>query len=194
MRVSLSTAARRVVAVTVAAIAALAVSTAAYAAASSPGAARTPATAIPRCTTSDLRVRLAVDQANGTAGTFYYPLDFRNIGHHTCYLSGYPGVSALDRKGRQLGSPAGWGSRAGTRIVNVAPGATAHTELAYHDVAVTTESGCDPVNSAVDLRVYPPDQRSSTDAAFTLEACSHAGPVWMSIYEPIIPGAGTIYG
>jgi hypothetical protein len=59
---------------------------------------------------------------------------------------------------------------------------------------VTTESGCDPVNSAVDLRVYPPDQRSSTDAAFTLEACSHAGPVWMSIYEPIIPGAGTIYG
>lgn len=194
MKVFPSTAARRVAAVTVATIAALALSTAAYAAASSPGAARTSAAAIPRCTASDLGVWLAVDQANGTAGTFYYPLEFTNLSHHTCYLSGYPGVSAFDRHGRQLGSPADWGSLAGARIVNVAPGATAHTELAYRDVAVTTESGCDPVNSAVDLRVYPPGQHSSTDAPFTFEACSHAGVVWMSISEPIIPGVGTIYG
>jgi hypothetical protein len=53
--------------------------------------------------------------------------------------------------------------------VNVAPGDTAHTLLAYHDVAVHTESGCDPVYSAVELRVYPPGQRSPTDSAFTFE-------------------------
>lgn len=194
MKVFPSTAARRVAAVTVAAIAALAISTVAYAATSSPGVARMPTAAIPRCTASDLGVWLAVDQANGAAGTFYYPLEFTNLSHHTCYLSGYPGVSALDRNGRQLGSPADWGSLKGARIVNVAPGATAHTVLAYRDVAVTTESGCDPVNSAAELLVYPPGQHSSTDAAFTFEACSHAGVVWMSIVEPIIPGVGTIYG
>ena len=110
------------------------------------------------------------------------------------YLDGYPGVSALGRNGNQLGSPAGWGSLRGARIVNLAPGATAHTLLAYHDAVVTTEPGCDPVNSAANLRVYPPGQRSSTFAAFSFEACSHAGPIWMNIIEPITPGVGTIYG
>jgi hypothetical protein len=79
-------------------------------------------------------------------------------------------------------------------IVNVAPGATVHTLLAYHDVAVHTESGCDPADSAPELRVYVPGQHSATDEAFTFEACSHAGPVWISLIEAIIPAVGTIYG
>ena len=191
MNVFPTTAARRIVAVAAAAVAGLAISTAAYAATSSSG---TPTAAIPQCTASDLGVWVAVNQGNGAAGTIYYPLEFTNLSGHTCYLFGYPGVSALDRNGNQLGSPAGWGSLAGARIVNLAPGATAHTLLAYHDVAVSTEPGCDPVNSAANLRVYPPDQRSATYAAFSFEACSHAGPIWMSIQEPIIPGVGTIYG
>ena len=103
-------------------------------------------------------------------------------------------MSAVDRDGHQLGSPANWGSLAGARIVNLAPGATAHTILAYHDAAVSTEPGCDPVNTTAYLRVYPPGQRSATRAAFSFEACSHAGPIWMTITEPIIPGVGTVYG
>ncbi|MGH3205394.1 MAG: DUF4232 domain-containing protein [Streptosporangiaceae bacterium] len=184
---------RRVVAVAAAAVAGLAISTAAYAATSSGTASAAPAS-IPRCTASDLGVWLAVDQGNGALGTIYVPLEFTNLSRHTCYLYGYPGVSALDRNGHQLGSPASWGSLSGAHIVNLAPGATAHTLLAYHDAVVTTESGCDPVYSAVDLRVFPPGQRSATDAAFSLEACSHSGPIWMSIFEPIIPGVGTING
>jgi Protein of unknown function (DUF4232) len=194
MKVFPTTAARRVLAVGAAAMAGLAISTAAYAATSSPAAARTPAAAIPKCTASDLGVWLAIDQGNGAAGTIYFPLEFTNLSHHTCYLYGYPGVSALGRNGHQLGSSASWGSLAGARIVNLAPGATAHTLLAYRDAVVTTELGCDPVYSAVDLVVYPPGQRSATDAAFSFEGCSHRGPVWMSITEPIIPGVGTVYG
>jgi hypothetical protein len=193
MHVISATSVRRVVTVAAAAIAGLVISTAAFAATSSPGAART-AASIPRCTANDLGVWLALDQGNAGAGTVYYPLEFTNLSRHTCYLFGYPGVSALDRDGKQLGSPAGRSSRTSARIVNVAPGATAHTLLAYHDVEVYTGSGCDPVDSAAELRVYPPGQRSATDTAFTLEACSHAGPVWMTIVEPIIPGVGTIYG
>jgi hypothetical protein len=191
--------ARRAVAVAAAAIAGLAISTAAYAAtsspaASSPGGARTSAPAITRCTASELGVWVAVDQGNGAAGTIYYPLEFTNLSQHTCYLYGYPGVSALDSNGNQLGAPAGWGPLAGARIVNLAPGATAHTILGYHDVAVTTEANCAPVKQAVDLRVYPPGQRSATDADFVVPACSRPGPVYMSIIEPIIPGVGTING
>jgi hypothetical protein len=188
-----STTSRRVVAVAAAAVAGLAISTAAYAATSS-GTAATSAASIPRCTASDLGVWLAVDQGNGAAGTTYYPLEFTNLSHHTCYLYGYPGVSALGRNGNQLGSPADWGSLRGARIVNVAPGATAHTMLGYHDVAVSTEPGCHQVNSAVELRVYPPGQRSATFAAFSFEVCSHRGPIYMSIQEPIVPGVGTING
>jgi hypothetical protein len=194
MKVLPTTATRRIVAVAAVAVAGLAISTAAYAATSSPGAARTPAAAIPRCTAGDLGAWVAVDQGNGAAGTIYYPLEFTNLSHHTCYLFGYPGVSALDVNGRQLGSPASWGPRAGAHIVNLAPGATAHTLLGYHDVVVNTAPGCAQVKLAVDLRIYPPDQRSATDAAFPVEACSHAGPVYMTVEEPIIPGVGTIYG
>jgi Protein of unknown function (DUF4232) len=188
-----STTARRVAAVAAAAVAGLAISTAAYAATSS-GTASTAAASIPRCSASDLGVWLAVGQGNGTAGTTYYPLEFTNLSHHTCYLYGYPGVSALARNGNQLGSPADWGSLRGARIVNVAPGATAHTLLGYHDVLVGTEPGCHQVSSAVELRVYPPGQRSATDAAFSFEVCSHRGPIYMSIQEPIVPGVGTING
>ncbi len=188
-----STTARRVVAVAAAAVAGLAISTAAYAATSS-GTASTATASIPRCSASDLGVWLAVDQGNGTAGTSYYPLEFTNLSHHTCYLYGYPGVSALARNGNQLGSPADWGSRAGAHVVNLVPGATAHTLLGYHDVLVTPEPGCHQVNSAVELRVYPPGQRSATDAAFSFEVCSHRGPIYMSIQEPIVPGVGTING
>ena len=194
MKVFPTTATRRIVAVAAVAVAGLAISTAAYAATSSPGAARTPAAAIPRCTASDLGVWVAVDQGDGAAGTIYYPLEFTNLSHHTCSLFGYPGVSALDANGHQLGSPASWESLAGARTVNLAPGATAHTLLGYHDVVVNTAPGCTQVKLAVDLRIYPPDQRSATDAAFPVEACVHAGTVYMTIEEPIIPGVGTIYG
>jgi len=50
------------------------------------------------------------------------------------------------------------------------------------------------VGSTFELRVYPPGQRHATYAAFDLQACSHAGPIWMNITEPIIPGVGTANG
>jgi hypothetical protein len=185
--------ARRTVAVAAAAVAGLVICTAAYAATSSSTASTTPA-AVSKCTASDLGVWVAIGQGNGAAGTIYYPLELTNLSGRTCSLSGYPGVSVIDRNGHQLGSPAGWGSRAGARTVYLAPGATAHTIMAYHDVLVSTEPGCDPVSTAALLRVYPPDQFDPTYAPFSFEACSHAGPIYLNVIEPVIAGAGTVYG
>jgi hypothetical protein len=187
------TTARRIVAIAAAAVAGLAISTAAYAATSS-GTATTAAPAVSRCTPSDLGVWVAVGQGNGALGTIYYPLEFTNMSGHTCSLFGFPGVSAISSNGRQLGSPAQWIRPASPRTVILAPGATAHTQLAYHDAVVGTEPGCDPVNSAVLLRIYPPDQRNATYAAFSFQVCSHAGPVYMSIFGPIRAGVGTANG
>lgn len=195
-----STTGRRVVAVAAAAVAGLAISTAAYAATSS-GTASTAPAAIPKCTPAlgqygNVSVWVADGQGNGTAGTVYYPLEFTNVSRHTCSMYGFPGVSAISRGGQQLGSPANWesGGTLGTpRTVIVRPGATVHAILAYHDVGALVGLGCDPVNTTVQLRVYPPDQRGATFAFFDLEACSHAGPSYMSV-GPIKPGVGTING
>jgi Domain of unknown function (DUF4232) len=192
----LSTTARRVAAVIAAAsLTGLIAATTAFAAGSSGTtlAADTAPAAVPACTAADLGAWVAVDQGNGAAGSIYYPLQFTNLSGHACAVRGFPGVSAIDRNGHQLGSPAGWSTMVAAHTVVLAPGATAHTILQYSDAEVTTAPGCDPVFTTFELRVYPPGQYSATHAAFGLEACSHAGPAYMSV-EPVLPGVGTING
>jgi hypothetical protein len=202
LSVTPSTARRVIAAIAAVAAAGLIAATAAFAS-SSPGAASGAALAsdtarlssapAPACQASQLGVWIALAQSNGAAGTIYYPLNFTNVSGRTCSLHGFPGVSAIARNGHQLGSPAGWAAKVAARTVVLAPGATAHTILQYRDAEVSTAPGCDPVNTAVVLRVYPPNQYDATIAAFDLQVCSRAGPVYMSV-EPILPGVGTING
>jgi len=147
--------------------------------------------AVPECQAADLGVWLAVDQGNGTAGSTYFPLQFTNLSKHTCSLTGFPGVSAINSNVKQLGSPAHWSHVTPVRTVILSPGATAHTMLQYGDVQVETAPGCGRATTAFELRVYPPGQRSATHAAFDLPVCSHAGPIYMNV-EPITAGVGTI--
>jgi hypothetical protein len=149
--------------------------------------------AVRACTAEDLGAWVAVTQVTGAAGSSYWPLQFTNLSRHACAMRGFPGVSAVDRNGHQLGRPASRDHMIPSRTVVLAPGATAHTILRYGDVTVATAPGCHPTFSTFELRIYPPGQRRATYAAFDLEACSHAGPVYLGV-EPIRPGAGTISG
>ncbi len=192
----LSTIARRVATVIAAASLTGLIAATATVAASSSGtalAADTAPAAVPACTAADLGAWVAMTQGNGAAGSIYYPLQFTNLSRHTCAMRGFPGVSAIDRNGHQLGSPARWSPGVAAHTVVLAPGATAHTILRYSDATVTTAPGCHPVFSTFELRVYPPGQYSATYAAFGLEACSHAGPIYLGV-EPILPGVGTVNG
>ena len=194
-----SSSARRIIAVIAAAsITGLIATTTAFAASSSGTAlaadtARAAVPAVPACTAGDLGAWVAVDQGNGAAGSVFYPLQFTNLSRHACAMHGFPGVSAIDRNGHQLGSPASWDHAIPVRTVVLAPSATAHTILRYSDATVTTAPGCHPVFSTFELRVYPPGRYSATHTAFDLEACSHAGPIYLSV-APILPGVGTING
>jgi Protein of unknown function (DUF4232) len=193
----LTTTARRIAAAVLPIMGAVSAAGLIAAAASSPGTAlaadATPASSVPACTAGDLGAWVATTQGNGAAGTIYYPLQFTNLSGYACAMRGFPGVSAIDRNGHQLGSPAIWDRVVPARTVVLAPGATAHTILGWSDAAVTTAPGCDPVFSTFALRVYPPGQYGTTYAAFGLEACSHAGPVYLSV-QPVLPGVGTING
>jgi hypothetical protein len=52
---------------------------------------------------------------------------------------------------------------------------------------------CTASDLGAELRIYPPGQYRATYAAFDLEACSHAGPIYLGV-EPVQPGVGTING
>jgi hypothetical protein len=149
--------------------------------------------AIRACTADDLGAWVAVSQSDGAAGSIYYPLQFTNLSRHACAMRGFPGVSAVDRNLHQLGSPASRDHVIPVRTVVLAPGATAHTILGYGDVEVTTAPGCHPTFRTFELRIYPPGQYRPTYAAFDLEVCSHAGPVYMGI-GPVQAGVGTRRG
>jgi len=180
---------RRLFAVAAAAAAAGSIASAAYAASSSPVTHGVPV--IPVCAGTSIGAWLAVSQGSEASGTTYYPLDFTNTGGYACSLSGYPAVSAISRAGVRLGRPAGRGLLTIAPRVVLAPGATAHTTLAYHNRLVSAGGGCGPVDTAFELRIYLDGQKSPAYAAFGFQACSHAGPVYLTVLEPIRAGVGT---
>jgi hypothetical protein len=116
----------------------------------------------------------------GAAGSTYYKLRFTNLSAHRCSLTGYPGVSAVDLVGRQVGAAAGRNPQTVPRRVTVGPGRTASAVLQITDTGVYTRTRCRPVTAA-GLRVYPPNQRQSKVVPFPFSACSRGGPTFLRV-------------
>jgi len=145
----------------------------------------------PRCTTSELVVWLDT-RGNGTAGSTYYDLEFTNLSAHACTISGYPGVSALNFTGQQLGNAAGHDAEHTAALITLTSGAahegmggfqtgnTATVILQITDTGNYPPSTCGSV-AAVGLRVYPPDQTASKIVPFPFAACSHRGPLYLHV-------------
>ena len=143
--------------------------------------------AVPECASASLAVWISPDLGNGAAGTIYYPLDFTNISNHTCYLVGWPGVSAVNGNLKQLGAAAARDTTVPRQFVDVAPGGTAHATLLWVD-AVVFNPGCGRVTASF-LNVYPPDQRGARIAFFDNPVCTVKGHTYMRIRR-IQPGVG----
>ena len=109
-------------------------------------------------------------QGDHAAGSAYYPLRFTNLGP-TCFLRGYPGVSAVDLSGHQLGKPAAREHAVASGLVLLAHGASAKAVVRITNVHNFPRSACKPV-SAAGLRAYPPNQRASKVVPFPFDACA----------------------
>jgi hypothetical protein len=188
---------RRLTAAAAAAITACAISSAAYAATASPAAHTAPAAhaasvknAAPGCTDASLRTWVATKLRTESAGVTYYPLEFTNTSRSVCSLSGYPVVSAVSKSGSQLGSPAGHGMQLVAPLVTLAPGQTAHTILAYRGRMVSSGGRCGSVGAAAKLRVNLDGLKGAAYPALSFRACSHAGPVYLTVVEAIRAGTG----
>jgi hypothetical protein len=157
----------------VAAALALGTGSAVWAASSASAAPAAPDALIPVCTAGDLAVWVNVGAMQGAAGTWYYPLEFTNTSNHTCRTWGWPGVSATNANGRQLGNSAQRLTLYTPHWVNIRAGATAHALLSYAAAEVST-SGCKPTNATL-IKVYPPNQRTADYGFFSLPACTVGG-------------------
>lgn len=135
----------------------------------------------PACKTGQLVATLG--NPNGAAGSTYYELTFANLGS-ACTLSGFPGVSAVNVKGAQLGSPA---TRSGGAVKTVTlKAATAETFSTASATLRVVDAGNFPSTKcrqtlAAGLRIYPPNQKVALAVPLPFGACSKSGTEYLSI-------------
>jgi hypothetical protein len=129
------------------------------------------AAAASRCATSGLVMWLNAEGA-GTAGSFFYKLEFANLSGRTCTLMGYPVVSAVDLRGRRVGSSAKREVTQKPRTVTLAPLAQATAIVRVTDVGALPAS-CHP-RTAAGFRVFAPGQTVSKVVPFPFQTCASA--------------------
>jgi hypothetical protein len=130
------------------------------------------------CATSELVVWLDTQAGGAAAGSTYFKLVFTNLSGHVCTLRGYPGVSAVDLRGRRVGAPAARERTVPPRLVRLSAGSAAVAVLQIADALNFPRSTCRPTTAA-GIRVYPPDQTASKVVPFPFRACARTGPVYL---------------
>jgi hypothetical protein len=145
-------------------VAAAAAGAAALIATSGPAA----AAGAPGCQTGGLVIWLNTN-GNGTAGSIFYTMHFTNLSGRRCTLRGYPGVSAINLRGQQLGRPASRDTRRRVRTVSIPNLGTANTVLRIVDNGAI--ANCGGAVRAAGLRVFPPNGRTSKTIPFPFPAC-----------------------
>ena len=133
----------------------------------------------PRCVSASTVVWLALSADSG-AGSTFVTLEMTNLSRQTCALYGFPGVSAVDLAGRQVGSAAARDRATLARVVRLSPGQTAGAQLRIAHVSNFPTTACRPVEAA-GFRVYLPGTTRSKLVPFPLRACSKTGPVFLNV-------------
>jgi hypothetical protein len=150
--------------------------------------ATTPAAAGPApCPTRYLGVKAGLSQ--GTAGSTYQVIDFKNISNVSCTLYGYPGVSfaSTGASGGQIGLSAKENPTPPRELVTLAPGATANALLGIADAGNFPPATCGMV-TAHWLVIYPPNQTTPVYLSYTSATCSK--PVQILTVNVVQPGSG----
>ncbi len=129
------------------------------------------AAASPRCKTAGLVMWLN-PEGSGTAGSFYFKLEFVNLSGSACTLAGYPGVSAVSLSGRQIGASAKREATGRARTVTLAPEGGASAIVHVVDVGALPSS-CRPA-AAAGFRVYPPGESASKVVPYPFRTCANA--------------------
>jgi hypothetical protein len=109
-------------------------------------------TSTPMCATSQLTAALGGGDAG--AGNLYRYLVLTNHSGTTCHVTGFPGLSMLDAKGKQIGAPATYQQLPHNPVV-LRPGQSASDTI--H--TINQQGTCLPTSTK--LRIYPPGNRDA---------------------------------
>jgi hypothetical protein len=140
--------------------------------------------ATPACTGAQLVETIDPLSGGATAGTVYFQLKFTNLGG-TCELRGYPGVSAVNLAGRQLGRAAvrqtGKLEEITLKAATASSAVSAVETVGFVDTGAL--SGCDE-RLAAGLRVYAPGSTTAKYVPFVVDACSSTAHAYIEL-KPI---------
>jgi hypothetical protein len=129
----------------------------------------------PRCRGLALRVKAV--RGGAGLGTVYQPFEVVNHSGRTCTVSGFPRLSAVDRRGRPIGPPARQDPATTTMsgghsaTIALGPGDAATFEMTYGEAANYSPS-CGPRKSAA-LRVTVVAAGPSQELPYRMERCPH---------------------
>lgn len=130
----------------------------------------------------------SIGSSQGSAGSVYIEIVFKNTGSQPCTLEGYPGVSlAAGDPVSQVGQPAARNPQATPLKVTLLPNGHANAVLQIGDFDNWPASTCDPVSTTY-LLVYPPNDTSQVKIPYTTTGCR--GNVVTLHIEAVQPGAG----
>jgi hypothetical protein len=139
------------------------------------------------CATRSLHVRLGASQ--GTAGSVYTTIVFKNVSNATCTLYGYPGVSlTTGNPVTVIGKAAKENPATPRRLVTLQPQTRASALLRIVDAQNYPASECNPKNSTY-LQVYPPNQTAPVRIRFKTVGC--AKPINLLTVDVVKPGSGS---
>lgn len=139
------------------------------------------------CATRALHVKLGASQ--GTAGSVYTTIVFKNVSNATCTLYGYPGVSLTTGSPvTVIGKAAKENPATPRRLVTLQPQTRASALLRIVDAQNYPASECNPKNSTY-LQVYPPNQTAPVRIKHTTLAC--AKPISLMTVDVVKPGSGS---
>ena len=128
-------------------------------------AARRTTTALGACTS----LSLSQGSSEGAAGTIYKHAVVTNNGSGSCMLAGYPAVFMLDADGMQVGSGAAANSLYAVSNITLAPGAKAHTVVAYPQQANFPAGTCSAIGSS--MKLYVPGTTLALTAPWSDYSC-----------------------
>jgi hypothetical protein len=125
----------------------------------------------------------------GTAGSTYIVLVFKNLDNHPCTLYGYPGVAqAAGVPVTQVGLAAARDPATPGELVTLGPYGTANALLRIMRTGDYPPAACHPVTTQW-LQVIPPNQYVPLYVGYTSQAC--AKPVQILAVDAVRPGSGS---
>jgi len=140
------------------------------------------------CASASLKVKAG--DAEGAAGSSYQVIDFTNTGKAACTLYGYPGVSlAAGTPLAQVGAAATRSSTASPTLVTLSPGQTANALLRITQALNYPSATCTPKTTTY-LQVYPPNQTTAIDLAYSSTGCTSSSVKLLTI-GVVQAGAGS---